>query len=92
MIPKTQCPHCNNILWDDKTSGHPTNGDIAICVFCGEISIFNDDLTLRKTNSKDNLSQREKNASNFIKEVLKFGVDVNSIFQKSINKTKKNYN
>lgn len=50
-ILKPQCPNCNVIL--DKATGLeekdiPSKGDYSICLHCGEILIFDDNLSVRK--------------------------------------------
>jgi len=50
-IPKSTCPKCGYLLdtstsvFDDCTV--PKAGDVSLCLACGEISVFNKDLTLR---------------------------------------------
>jgi hypothetical protein len=54
LIPPSRCPSCGKIL--DAASGvdekglHqrlPDAGDITVCIGCGHIMVFADDLTLR---------------------------------------------
>jgi hypothetical protein len=62
-IPSGQCPVCGyetdaatNPLEDSK---RPVAGDISICMKCGEIQIFNEDLTKRESTISDMLDLGE---------------------------------
>ena len=49
-VPNYTCPHCGNMN-DAATcatgDAAPTAGDISCCEGCMEVSMFNDDLTMR---------------------------------------------
>ncbi len=76
MIPKSECPYCKKTLWDDKPIVQPRKGDPAVCAFCGEISIFDESLHLKKCNNPrtDALFY-----SGLVKHALSVGVNVQEI-------------
>lgn len=50
-IPLSACPHCGYLL--DRTTdafgeSSPHKDDISMCIACGKLAMFNEDLTLRK--------------------------------------------
>lgn len=51
VVPKCSCPYCG-IITDRAGSANgentPVGGSISICVECTEISLFDDDLTIRR--------------------------------------------
>lgn len=56
QLPKSKCPHCENLLDDATGVGHkdvPSSGDFTICFYCATWLIFNDDLTLRLVEDVD---------------------------------------
>ena len=62
------CPVCLELL--DGASGFntdnaPKEGDISICIYCGEILIFNDDFSLSKANSYDILQFQHEAPDNY---------------------------
>lgn len=53
VTPKTTCPACNKELerttHSSGTRQEPCEGDISVCIGCGNLMEFNADLTLRNT-------------------------------------------
>lgn len=50
LNPKARCPGCGSRADAAGTSGQvrkPHGGDLSVCAFCGHLSIYNADLTLR---------------------------------------------
>jgi len=49
--PKSICPGCDRNLdaatWVESGPVVPVRGDISVCFYCGEVSVFNEDLRLR---------------------------------------------
>lgn len=57
-IPKDQCPECGYVI--DSTSeaynyggARPQSGDISMCLSCGYLSVFNEDLTRRRPTKEE---------------------------------------
>jgi hypothetical protein len=55
LINSTYCPFCNHYIdtasqvdSSDASSKTPTNGSLNICLYCANISIFNENLKLEK--------------------------------------------
>ncbi len=50
-IPPHTCPTCNKTLDGSSSLGDssdvPSPGDLSICKYCGELSVFKDDLSQR---------------------------------------------
>lgn len=53
-IPARMCPSCGKLLdgatqlVSDDGATSPTSGDVTICLYCANVAVFADDLTLRK--------------------------------------------
>lgn len=53
------CPVCGykmdlaSSMSDDGVDRHPKSGDIGLCLKCGEILCYNDDMSLRESNLDD---------------------------------------
>jgi len=59
IIPEQRCPYCDYKM--DRTThafgdAKPQCGDYSMCLNCGRIGIFNDDLTVRKPNDEERLA------------------------------------
>lgn len=54
-LPKSNCPNCGHTL--DASAGLdgvlPEPGDITVCVYCGHICAYDDDLRLRDLNEQE---------------------------------------
>jgi hypothetical protein len=52
LIPKASCPKCGYRM--DRTSdphggdARPSEGDASVCLACGNVSVFNSDLSMRQ--------------------------------------------
>lgn len=51
-ITKIECPCCHHPIdrvgaSDGNTDRRPKAGDLSLCFYCAEFSVFNDDMTLR---------------------------------------------
>jgi hypothetical protein len=57
-IPLSYCPNCGHKL-DPTIEGFdehmPVAGDASICFSCGDIMVFNADLSLRKATAQENI-------------------------------------
>jgi hypothetical protein len=54
--PESICPSCGKIFdaATDIISGEgPSPGDITICLYCGHVMAFNDDMTIRELTSEE---------------------------------------
>ena len=54
--PKNKCPACGyqvDAVSEVDGNAVPEKGDISICLNCGAIAIFKDDLTLRKPTGEE---------------------------------------
>lgn len=51
------CPHCsrssNMVMGDLGAGGGPEAGDYNICVYCRQVSIYNDDFTVRRPTGEE---------------------------------------
>lgn len=45
-IPKSHCLSCKTLLWDDEPPVQPKSGYPAICIFCGNIMKYDNNLNL----------------------------------------------
>lgn len=88
MIPKINCPYCGELLWDDNPIYQPTEGCFSICIFCGDISVFEKKLTLRKS-SNDELDDDLIFRSRLIKEAIKRKIDISHIIKDAIKRVRK---
>lgn len=60
-LPSCKCPSCNGelsaatnaVTYDDSPSSTPTKGDITFCIYCAEVLVFNEDLTVREFRKED---------------------------------------
>jgi hypothetical protein len=55
-LPESRCPQCNYVLTgasNPNGDGEPEPGCASVCLNCGQLMIFADDLTLRKANALD---------------------------------------
>lgn len=55
-LPEAQCPSCGKIV--DRATvvgsrGRPKPGDATVCIGCGEVALFGDDLQLRRPTTKE---------------------------------------
>lgn len=71
-IPASKCPRCE-ILLDDATAAYEENsvpkpGDVSVCVYCGVLSYFGEDLTLQEF-TRDELNQLRAEAPNVYKQI-----------------------
>jgi DNA-directed RNA polymerase subunit RPC12/RpoP len=58
-VPKAKCLGCgapNDAASDTIGGNKPSEGDVAVCMYCGHISVFNADLTLRNPNDEEMLA------------------------------------
>ena len=51
-LPLAKCTGCGELVNDatsvDKDGAAPGGGDVTICIFCGHVMIYNDDLSMRE--------------------------------------------
>lgn len=56
-IPESECPTCGEVLHASTSVGEeglePRPGDLSVCCYCLEISVFTDDLQLRPMTEAD---------------------------------------
>lgn len=58
--PLSKCPHCHHRF--DRASDvtkdrhSPSPGDFSVCINCGGLGIFNDDLTVRKATRQEEVA------------------------------------
>ena len=78
MIPKSSCPYCKIVLWDNNPPFQPEEKDYAICIYCGEVSRFNNQLILIKPKKipydvrlKSNLAKLAISAKISLEQIVK---------------------
>ena len=55
-VPKVGCLGCgapNDAASDTLGGDKPSEGDVTICIYCGHISVFNTNLTLRNPTDEE---------------------------------------
>lgn len=55
-VPISACKACgkpNDSATSISADIKPTPGDVSICLYCGHVTVFDDDLTLREPTSKE---------------------------------------
>ncbi len=58
-VPRSACPYCGKFggsAAGDAENPEPSPGDIVLCLRCGEILVFADDLTVRSPTTEELLS------------------------------------
>lgn len=56
VLPESVCPTCKYVMdaaTDSKGIHRPSAGDFSVCAKCGEIMLFNEDLTLCEATLSD---------------------------------------
>jgi hypothetical protein len=61
-IPPSPCPTCGEQidLASCEEAALPNPGDPGVCLYCGELLTYNDDLTLRKSTLRDIAGYRQQ--------------------------------
>lgn len=60
---KDKCPSCNKEVNTHDTlkgSGVPSKGDVSVCLYCGSIMMFNEDLELYLPSAKELLELKKE--------------------------------
>lgn len=61
-IPECQCPACGENLDTSTHAGEedfePRPGDLSVCFYCREVSVFTDDLKLRPMTEAEFVASR----------------------------------
>lgn len=59
-VPPSTCPSCG-VSTNNASGGSraPEGGDISVCIYCGEFTIFNEDLTKRPLTEEEMKMLRE---------------------------------
>jgi hypothetical protein len=52
-LPVCKCVDCGKIIDTATGAGQPNPGDVAICIQCGHIAIFANDLSLHEPNDSE---------------------------------------
>ncbi len=76
MIPKTECPYCHTLLWDDNPSFQPKKNNYCICMYCAEVSQFDKKLILV---SPKTIPQDVDFKSRIAKLAIKCGVSIEQV-------------
>ncbi len=69
----TECPHCHHSVDTGACSqgdANPKPGDKSICAYCGEISVFADNLQLRKP-TEEEANEELAPSDQFIREIIR---------------------
>lgn len=73
---EAKCPYCGIEAdgWASTERGQqaPNEGQPTVCVYCSELSVFNEDLTLRKPTEKDIQDYKEDGVMYQIRKVQDF--------------------
>lgn len=83
MIRKSHCPYCYTFLWDDNPPLQPVENNYAICIYCGEASMFDKNLHLKKP---DKLPYDIKFKSDIAKQALKNGISLEEVLKNTLTK------
>lgn len=80
LVKKSKCPNCR-VEWNGATDLEtpkavpPSSGDFTICVNCGQINIFDENLSLKKATEeelKELTSEQVEIFANYQREILKY--------------------
>ena len=54
-IPKLTCPYCGYLFDQAFGDRRPKGGNASLCLGCGKVSLFNEDLTMRVPTKNEQL-------------------------------------
>lgn len=81
MIPLSKCPNCKHELYDSAPERMPQKGDLAVCIYCGEILEFDEHLYLTPTLKRD---EETLEGQSIVKFMLSHNMDVEKIFKEAL--------
>ena len=69
-LPQSQCCACGTTLDGAAGRAAPKPGDFSICIYCGALSVFDEDLKLREPTQEEAIAFAESECARRAQEII----------------------